>query len=386
MMKNTGFKKLKSLILMIAVIAVVSSCKKEASNNQCSGTPVISKISPTTDRDASTTGGSLSDWVIIQGSDLCGAKKIMFNDVEVDLSSAYITPTEITVAVPRGIPTVKNNKVTLSTATGDVTFDYDVSIPPLLLVGMYNEYTAAGSMMAILGKNFDLYELNKENGKIEFGGKEVAIERSTPDSIFFKVPSDAAINAKIQVKDKRGTLTTVPGQYKDNRGMIYNMDGPSDYFWNHDRLTIQAGPLPAPISGKYVYWKGKYNDGKQWDWDEHFHLVQGPKLADAGVVGASTNFLIKFEINVMSDWDKDALKIKMFGQDYEWKPFTNLPFTTSGWKTITIPLSVYKENGAPIDITQVRANASSEIRLYIHGEDPLDVNMAVDNFRIVPKD
>ncbi len=381
-MKKIVIKRLRNLFLLIATVAMVSSCKKESKSTNiptCSGAPVITKISSTTNRSDSSTGGSLSDWVIIQGSNLCGAKKIMFNDVEVDLSNAYITPNEITLAVPRGIPTVVNDKVTLSTNGGDATFGYTVSVPNLMVTGMYNEYTPAGATMAITGKNFDLYELNPESGKVIFGTTEVAIDRSTPDSIFFKVPMEAVVNAKLQLKDKRGVMTPIPGQYKDNRGMIYTM---TENFWNLGNLTIQDGPIPAPINGKYVYWKGPYTS---WDWNEHYHVVWNPKLADAGVVGPSTNYVMKFEINVMNDWSKDAMKIKMFGQDYEWKPFTNLPFTTSGWKTITIPLSVYKVNGAPIDISQAQANANSEIRLYVHGGDNINIDMALDNFRIVPK-
>ncbi len=387
-MKKIVFKRLRNLFLIVMAVAVVTSCKKESKTSSeptCSGKPVITKISTTTDRTEDNTGGSLSDWIIIQGSNLCGAKKIMFNDVEVDLSTAYITPTEITVAIPRGIPTVVNDQVTLSTKGGDATFSYTVSVPNLIVTGMYNEYTPAGATMTITGKNFDLYELNPENGKVIFGGAEIAIDRSTADSIFFKVPTAATVNSQLKLKDKRGIETVVPGKYKDNRGMIYNMDGPSDFFWNHDRLTIQDGPIPAPISGKYVYWHGVYNDGKEWDWDEHFHVVQNTKLADAGVIGSSSNYLIKFEINVLNEWSKDYMRIKMFGQDYEWRPYSNLPFTTSGWKTITIPFSVFKDNGAPIDISQTQANGSTEVRLYIHGKDKMDVKIALDNFRIVPK-
>lgn len=380
-MKKILFQNVRNLFLLVATLAMVSSCKKDANTTEtCSGKPLISKISTTLDRSGTTDGGSLSDWIIIQGSNLCGAKSIMFNDIEVDLSTAYITPTEITVAIPRGIPSVVNNKVTLNTNGGEATFAYKVSIPDLVIKGMYNEYTPAGATMLITGKNFDLYEFNGKDGKVIFGSKEIAIERSTSDSIFFKVPMDAVVNTKLKLKDKRGIVTEIPGQYKDNRGIIYDMER-TDY-WNSSKLTTQDGPVPAPISGKYAYWKGSYTS---WNWDEQFHIVWNPSLADIGVVGSSNDFLIKFEINVMNDWAKDAMKIKILGQDYEWKPFSNLPFKTMGWATITIPLNVYKTGGVPIVITQAQANAHTELRLYMHGGDNIDINMALDNFRIVPK-
>lgn len=388
-MKKIVFRKLRILFLFVAALAVVTSCKKEtknASTQTCSGKPVITKISSTTDRAGDTPGGSLSDWIIIQGTNLCGAKSIMFNDVQVDLSKAYITPTEITVAIPRGIPTVVNNMVTLNTGGGDATFGYKVSVPALQVTGMYNEYTPNGATMAIVGKNFDLYELNKESGKVIFDGTEVAIERSTADSIFFKVPLAAVVNAKLSLKDKRGIVTPVPGQYKDNRGMVYDMEQTN--YWNYaatptsNKFTTQNGPVPAPISGKYAVWKGAYS---AWVWNETFHVVWNPKLADIGVIGSANNYVIKFEINTLKEWAKDPLNIKLLNIVATWQPYTNLPFQSYGWKTVTIPLSIFKVNGVPIDITQAQANAATELRAYIHGPDNVDFDLAIDNFRIVPK-
>ena len=379
-MRKIIMKNLRNLVLLVATMAIISSCKEEAVTNECSGTPVITKISSTTDRLEAKTGGSLSDWIIIQGSNLCGAKDIMFNDVAVDLTNAYITSNEITVAIPRGIPTVTNNMLTVKSNGGEATFGYTVAIPPLQVVGMYNEYTPAGGTMAITGKNFDLYRFTPADGKVLFGTTEVAIERSTPDSIFFKVPLTATANTKLKLKDKRGVETTVPGQYQDNRGLIYDMSGS---FWNSARIIQQDGPVPAPIAGRYTIWRGDY---RAWVWNEAFHIVSNPRLSDFGVIGSANNFVIKFEINTLRPWARNPLNIKFLNITRTFAPYTNLPFITDGWKTLTIPLNIFLVGGVPINITQAQASAQTELRVYIHGPAADSYDLAIDNFRIVPVD
>jgi len=94
-----------------------SACKKEA-DDMCGGTPGISSVSGPTNRSAAITGGSLADWVIIQGSNFCSVNSVAFNDVTVDLQDAYITANEITLRVPRSVPKNVTNTITVTTAGG----------------------------------------------------------------------------------------------------------------------------------------------------------------------------------------------------------------------------------------------------------------------------
>jgi hypothetical protein len=96
--------------LLLGAVAL-SACKKET-EDMCGGTPGISSVSSPTNRTAAITGGNLADWVIIQGSNFCSVSSVTFNDVSVDLTSAYITANEITLQVPRSVPKNITNVIT----------------------------------------------------------------------------------------------------------------------------------------------------------------------------------------------------------------------------------------------------------------------------------
>lgn len=382
---------------MVAVVGMLpllflTACKKET-KAECSGAPTITGISATTDRSLVMQEGNLSDWIIIHGTNLCGTKQILFNDVEDSLKAAFITATEITLAVPRGIPSQVNNKITVVTPGGSAEYSFKVNIPALEIYGMNNEYIPADSTMIILGKNFDLYNVTPEGGKVLFGNTEAAIVRANGDSVFVTVPAGTPAQAKLQIKDGNGVMYPVPGQYKDARGMIFNYDP----YQGVNGITISHGPSPAPVSGNYALLKGNYG---AWEWNENYHTMANVKLASLGITGPVSNYLIKFEINVMSPWQVDPTAAWNFdplkfdfslsnGNTYEyaWAPFSSSPFTTLGWKTITIPLSSVVGGGnAMPDINGSLGTDDTFVRFFIHGGYGTALNMAWDNFRIVPKD
>ncbi|MFA4869692.1 MAG: glycan-binding surface protein [Pedobacter sp.] len=375
-------KVLNSISLAIVfVMTGLLSCKKDKVES-CTGIPGITKVSTTLNREDGKDKGNLSDWIIIQGTNLCDVNSISFNNIEADLKSAFIEANEVTIKVPRGVPSDVNNKIILKTKNGTAEYGYTIVIPALEVSRMLNEYTPAGETMVILGKNFDLYEINKTDGKVIFGTTEVNIERASADSIYFKVPVNAAVNSVIKLKDKRNTVTPVPGFYRDNRGIIYDMETAGDY-WNSAVLVRQDGPLPTPVASKYAYWKGNYT---AWGWNEAFHIVSNPKLGDHNVVGSSNNYTIKFELNVLDTWKGSNIKIKLMDITYTWVPPSGFPVTTKGWETVSIPLNVFKVSNVPITISPTQAATAKELRIYIHGATVESLNMAIDNFRIVPND
>jgi hypothetical protein len=161
--------------LLLGVVAL-SACKKET-EEMCGGTPGISSVSGPTNRTAAITSGSLADWVIIQGSNFCSVNSVSFNDVSADLKDAYITANEITLRVPRVVPKNVTNTITVTTPGGTAQTNYTVAVPTLSVTGMANEYVAAGQRGAIVGSNFDLYEVTPTKGKVLWNGTPLAITR-----------------------------------------------------------------------------------------------------------------------------------------------------------------------------------------------------------------
>ncbi len=106
----------------------------------------------------------------------------------------------------------------------------------------------------------------------------------------------------------------------------------------------------------------------------------GSTLNGAEIVGANINdYSLKFDINVQEPISAGMFRIRFHDADgedafYNWEPWneTGTPFTTDGWETIEIPLSVLGvDNFSEID---------QEFGMAFEGADVL-LNFAIDNVR-----
>jgi len=361
--------------VLLAVALSFSSCEKE-DNDVCGGTPTVSQVSTPTDRTATITTGNLAEWVIIQGSNFCSVEQILFNDVEADLKDAYITPTEITLRIPRVIPKDVSNKVTVITAGGTAETQYTIAIPALSITGMSNEYTPVGQRMAIVGKNFDLYGVTTEQGKLVWAGTPVTITRATPDSVYFTVPTSATKGATVKVVDANGIERSVPGQYKDDRNILFGYDTGGSVWGGDDYITDATSP--GPVNGKYLRVNKMIS---AWEWTE---FSANSLAIPNDVVANPGNYVLKFEVNTLKPFSTNVIKFLIDGDagavnTYQWKP--TVPFNTRGkWSTMSIKLSDI------INTPLLPSKAQHEFKFLFHGDGALDADIAFDNFRIVPKD
>jgi hypothetical protein len=360
--------------LLLGVVAL-SACKKET-EEMCGGTPGISSVSGPTNRTAAITSGSLADWVIIQGSNFCSVSSVSFNDVNADLKDAYITANEITLRVPRVVPKNVTNTITVTTPGGTAQTSYTVSVPVLSVTGMANEYVAAGQRGAIVGSNFDLYEVTPTKGKVLWNGTPLAITKTTSDSVFFTVPANATPGATLKVVDGNTKEIAVPGRYKDDRNIIFGYDTNGSVWGGTDYIT--TGPTPAPVNGPYVRINKSIGD---WTWTEfsaHNNIV-----LPADIVSNLSNYVLRFEVNTLKPFSSNAVRISIDGDaeavnTYWWTP--TAPFNTRGqWRTMTIPLSSFIKNTSALNIPLHKC------QIVFIGPGVLDADISFDNFRIVPK-
>jgi len=102
---------------------------------------------------------------------------------------------------------------------------------------MYNEFTPAGEMMKIVGDYFDLYEITTESGKLYFGDREMEIVRAVQDTLYFKLPTDAAVGAKVK-QSFASPLAILKRQYCP---LIATGVGP----------LLRYCPPPHPVNGSW---------------------------------------------------------------------------------------------------------------------------------------
>lgn len=371
---STGFTKALVLGLLAGPVAL-TGCKKDEIS-ACGGLPTLTGVTAPTDRTQVSTSGNLADWIIVQGTNLCDVNKLSFNDVDVSLADAYITATEITVQVPRVVPKNVTNTITVTTAGGTAQTTYKLSIPTLAVSGMSNEYAAPGQRVAIVGMNFDLYDVSPTKGKVLWNGTALAITKTTADSVYFVVPASAAPGATLKVVDGNGKETAVPGRYKDNRNIIFGYDQNGSVWGGTTFIT--TGPTPAPVNGPYV--RVSQSIGA-WTWTEF--STNNNIAMPADVVANPGNYVLRFEVNTLKPFNTNGIRLSIDGDvastnTYTWTPTT--PFSTRGqWSTMTIPLSGFINKKADLD------KPLHECKFVFLGDGALDADISFDNFRIVPK-
>ncbi|MGI4739732.1 MAG: glycan-binding surface protein [Janthinobacterium lividum] len=360
--------------LLLSTVAL-SACKKET-EELCGGTPGISSVSGPTNRTAAVTSGSLADWVIIQGSNFCSVSSVAFNDVNADLKDAYITANEITLRVPRVVPKNVTNTITVTTPGGTAQTKYTVAVPTLSVTGMANEYAAAGQRGAVVGSNFDLYEVTPAKGKVLWNGTPLAITKTTADTVYFTVPANATPGATLKVVDGNAKETAVPGRYKDNRNIIFGYDTNGSVWGGTDFIT--TGPSPAPVNGPYVRINKSIGD---WTWTEF--TAHNNVALPSDIVSNLANYVLRFEVNTLKPFSSNAIRISIDGDvdaknTYWWTPAS--PFNTRGqWRTMTVPLSTFIKDPAALN------KPLHECHFVFIGPGVLDADISFDNFRVVPK-
>ncbi len=374
------FKFKHHIIILSAVVAALhlTSCKKDqSSDNDCSGTPVITKVVKSTDRSVTLSSGDLRQFVTIQGSNLCGVTEVMFNNIKVTSADFYATADEITVRVPASVPSSDQitNKITVNTPSGNATTNFVVNIPPISITGVDNEYAPAGTTMTLLGPSFGIYGFTGGKGKVFFGTTEATITKATPDTLQVTVPAGVQQNSAIKVVADNGNNATYKYPYMDNTNLVFDFDtktGTATGF-------ITNSTTPGAISGKYV--RVAKTTGT-WAADE---FIRGVGKIPADAVSNPDQYLYKFEINTQVPFNQQGIRMWAdygdSGTYYLWNP-TVSPFDTRGkWITYSIPL---------LDIVKkatitARTNNDYTFRAIVYGPTPFQIDLSMDNIRIVHK-
>ena len=379
--------KITYIIALISIMLVFTSCLKERDykknlSEQCSGVPIISGISRTTATLTTIdtlTQANLGDYVIIHGANLCSAKQIMFDDLDVTLANAYITSDAITVQIPRKIPTTISSKVKVISDAGSADRSFKLTFPPLVVTGMLNESTAEGDIMTILGDNFDLYEVTPGKGKVKFGNVEADVISNTSNTLTVKVPVGAPVSSIVTVVGVASKAS--PFLYKDNTGIIYDCD--NGIYGDAGSAFITDGTHagdPAPINGRYLrFTVPNYNS---W-WSEIVKINIQPTVTNwAGHIPADAfanpqDYLLKFEFNSNSSSFTNAFLGVWYGNNLDTKGL--LIDTQSKWITLSEPFTQFFP-------TAVDPSKGSYFSLIGRGggPDPM-VDWCFDNIRVVHK-
>jgi hypothetical protein len=405
------FKQILFLVVpMILAGTLIISCQDE----DAGGEPVIHYIRHTdpTKADSLYDGSTLGALIAIVGDNLSGASQIFFNDQEAELNSTYITNTTIIVNVPPDAPKERTDKLTLIFRNGKVLeYDFKVNISAPVLNSMDNEWAQTGETAAINGNYFF------EPITIAFSdGSKVTPTSVSQLRLEFVVPANAPAGP-ITVTTNFGATKSI-FHFHDNRNIILNYDNLTTTGAWRTGLILED---EHSLNGRYVKFKGSYNQGERNEGDggpspyeSQFWAKTSGRPAGNFLPGDPNDYVMKFEAKVVT-WDKSYLNLCFAPYGFEgsgtnqelwsnnfnaraiWGPWDvkQAPFSTDGkWMTFTIPMTEFKwamgTSGTPTDVTYTPKafdkNATGSISLWMlsaTGASSSPFELMMDNLRIV---
>lgn len=407
---------IKNISLSAMAILAFASCSDVVDysvpdRTSNSGAPAISQIYDVQDTGyvAPLNGGVLNQMIHIKGQNLANAKKIRFNDVDVDVRQVYATTDEAWVKIPRVIPGVQNDSLIYETDKGEVKMYFPVSIPSVEIEGLKNEFALQGNQVQITSDYMDLYGFNDTTEtspakvyieNVDAGyRKEIHCDSCSEKFTSIVIPEDCPDNSLIHFSwheisgDKTATLP-----YRMTDQLMFGNFGSDINCWNDwGKGLVTDGTKsgdPESLGFAFLRVKGTYD---AWSWNST-GFGRNWKWLDASA--HPENYVMKFEVATNSSnpfnnyGDNGASGSKNGGYNLtlqaggegrcQFDPVSmGINNTYGKWVTVSIPLTdVLKGGSLPTEADQYMA---LEFVMQPNTADAWNVDHCFGQFRIEPK-
>ena len=407
---------IKNISLSAMAILAFASCSDVVDysvpdRTSNSGAPANSQIYDVQDTGyvAPLNGGVLNQMIHIKGQNLANAKKIRFNDVDVDVRQVYATTDEAWVKIPRVIPGVQNDILLYETDKGTTEINFPVSIPSVEISGLKNEFALQGNQVQINSEYMDLYGFNDSTEtspakvyieNVDAGyRKEIHCDSCSEKFTSIVIPEDCPDNSLIHFSwheisgDKTATLP-----YRMTDQLMFG-DFTGDLGWWNDwgKGLVTDGTKsgdPESLGFSFLRVKGTYD---AWSWNSTGFGCNWRWL-DASA--HPENYVLKFEVATNSSnpfnnyGDNGASGSKNGGYNLtlqaggegrcQFDPVSmGINNTYGKWITVSIPLTdVLKGGSLPTEADQYIA---LEFVMQPNTADAWNVDHCFGQFRIEPK-
>lgn len=407
---------IKNISLSAMAILAFASCSDVVDysvpdRTSNSGAPAISQIYDVQDTGyvAPLNGGVLNQMIHIKGQNLANAKKIRFNDVDVDVRQVYATTDEAWVKIPRVIPGVQNDILLYETDKGTTEINFPVSIPSVEIEGLKNEFALQGNQVQINSEYMDLYGFNDSTEtspakvyieNVDAGyRKEIHCDSCSEKFTSIVIPEDCPDNSLIHFSwhEISGDKTvTLPYRMTDQL-MFGDFNGDLGWWndWGKGLVTdgTKSGD-PESLGFSFLRVKGTYD---AWSWNSTGFGCNW-KWFDASA--HPENYVLKFEVATNSSnpfnnyGDNGASGSKNGGYNFtlqaggegrcQFDPVSmGINNTYGKWVTVSIPLTdVLKGGSLPTAENQFVA---LEFVMQPNTADAWNVDHCFGQFRIEPK-
>ena len=194
-----SFSKYNHAVLMIMLITMIFSCKKE--DTALAVPPTITGVTDLINRGTALSSVKYGEWIVIKGAHLATTFKVEFNTVLVADSMYYADDSTVTVKIPANLPDPINNPITVTTKYGAATYGFKIMQPAPIITRFNPEAGLAGDVVTISGNHF--------NGvtEVKFGTAVATIVSKSNQELKVNVPAGVT-SAFITVTTPVGTVTS----------------------------------------------------------------------------------------------------------------------------------------------------------------------------------
>ncbi|WP_324679060.1 glycan-binding surface protein [Hymenobacter sp. GOD-10R] len=388
------------LIWLLLLLAFTqTACDKDDENEPPTITTIRAYLASPADSVLSRVGPGA--WIVIQGSGFKSTKQVFFDGIQATFNPALLADRNLVVQIPEGIPfatvpTDQMNSIRVVTEGGETTFQFPIQAPPPVITAASNEFAYPGETITLSGTYLYLID------KITFPGNVNATEFTATDdgtTVRVKVPANVRQGGSIMVKTQFGTAIS-PFGFNSPTGMLLNFDDVGSNLWG-STVTNSTTLYPGG-HGNYASMVQDLVPANNWDWFNGKRAINSPpgEWVPASELGQPAgNYALKFEIFVKEPWSTGALLVTpsdawVYIARYEpWKTTPN--FKTTGWMTVTLPLSTFKlkdptlgdGNGkAAVTVRDIIGSTDEFVRMMFVNDTatPLaKLDLAIDNIRVV---
>ncbi len=395
------YKIKQQLLLATTAILLIgySACKKDDKvRNQPPTITGLRAIAPAPN-DTALTRALPGQTVVLQGTGLKGTTQVYFNGFQTEFNSTYATDHTLVITIPSNLPfgslmPSDLNKIRVLTTGGETVFSFPVVPPPPIVSALSYEFAEPGQTITLTGQY--LYLITK----ILFpGGIEAAEFAGSPDgtTATVKVPDGATVPGRIVITNQGGVGNAAPGSWHDLTGTFQNFDDIGEYSWGATSKTNSSPDFPDN-HGQFVINKFENVPEGNFNWWEGGRSINSNPdmlvMPAADLANPLSDYALKLEIFVKEEWNGGSanLRFDKNGYEYMYRPWyinetTSKEFKTSGWETVTVPLTKFSKGGNfAADLTQLLGGdgkGNFVVWLVADKGGFLNFNAAFDNFRIV---
>ena len=343
--------------------------------------------------------------IVVMGENLGDVVAVKFGDKTADLKPAYRTENTLVFIVPTVSKSCQGTLITSSCPNGYAQSKLSVVVGAPTAYMFYNEFVPDGEYLKVKGNSFvgDQLEVDfvgKDGSAIAVSGDNLVKKGDDGTELWVKVPENVAESHPVTFKNNAEGKSTVSKIYfRDTRNMLIDFDNNVDrayatgiYKKNKagDEYSIadssyDGNKLTDLIPANYSTAKSGVNSYGLFDPTDWTEVAYAPNVNSTLVPNSTVfgcfadssnqnygNYVLKFEVYVPESMPLDGVTLSIgFTSDYEQTMGTfraycaQLNFsevswnktagatgwavnsvssmnTSSGWMTVTVPLSEFK--------------------------------------------